>query len=134
VAYNNLRSPFRGEDIKPVMSYLRQNRLNGHLIYVYYGAKPAFEFYAPLYGLAGVDYRVGVSARTEPKQYGRDIDGLKGHQRVWFVVSHNCSWCAVNEESYCVQQFEHSGMIRDGVRFDGASIYLYDLMQSPGAG
>jgi hypothetical protein len=33
-AYNNLRSPFRGEDIKAVMSYLRQNRLNGDLIYV----------------------------------------------------------------------------------------------------
>ena len=44
-----------GEDIKPVMSYISNNYLTSDLIYVYYGAGPAFKFYAPQYGFVNTN-------------------------------------------------------------------------------
>jgi hypothetical protein len=32
-----------GEEIKPVMAYVQQNRLSTDVVYVYYGADPAFK-------------------------------------------------------------------------------------------
>jgi hypothetical protein len=129
VAYKNLRSPPMGEDIKPVMSYMSEKSLSTDLIYVYYGADPAFEFYAPLYGLDRKNYVVGIFARQRPAKYLEDVDKLIGNQRVWFVFSHNCSWCKVNEQRFILGYLNEIGLKRDEFQSAGASLYLYDLGQ-----
>jgi hypothetical protein len=131
VAYKNLQSPPMGEHLKPVMSHMSKIHLSTDLIYIYYGESPAFEFYAPLYGFGGNNYIIGVSARNEPAKYLQDIDGLKGNQRVWFVFSHNCSWCSVNEKSFFLEHLNRIGLKRGEFISDGASVYLYDLAQPP---
>jgi hypothetical protein len=131
VAYQNLRSPPMGEDIKGVMGHMRGYRLNGDLIYVYYGARPAFEFYAHLYGFDRKDYVVGLSARNDPAKYLQDIDKLKGNQRIWFVFSHNCSWCGVDEQGFILAHLNKIGLKRSEYMSYGAAVYLYDLAQLP---
>jgi len=130
-AYRGLKSPQMSEHIKPVMAYLSQSRLRTDLIYVYYGAKPAFEFYAPLYGFDRHDYMVGVYARNDPDRYLQDINNLRGHQRVWVVFSHICHWCGVNEEDFFLTHLSKIGVKKDEFISDGASVYLYDLAQLP---
>jgi len=131
VTYKNLKSPLMGEDIKPVMSYISGNCLSTDLIYVYYGANPAFEFYAPLYGLDRNNYIVGILARQHPDTYIEDVDKLKGNPRVWFLFSHNCSWCKVNEQEFILEHLNKIGVIRGGFESPGAAVYLYDLGQIP---
>ena len=43
-AYSNVLRPKMGEDIKPVMAYMRDNRLGSDSIYIYHGAQPAFQY------------------------------------------------------------------------------------------
>ena len=131
VAYKNLQSPPMKEHIKPVMSHISKSHLNTDLIYIYYGARCAFEFYAPQYGFARNDYIAGLSARNDPAKYLQDIDNLKGNQRVWFVFSHNCSWCSVNEQIFILEHLNEIGLKRSEFISDGASVYLYDLAQLP---
>jgi hypothetical protein len=126
-----VKSPPLNENIKPVMAYLRNNYVDNDLIYIYYSAKPAFEFYAHNYGLDRSKYNVGVSARNNPDKYLEDIDKLIGNSRVWFVFSHNCSWCMVNEEVFITDHLNEIGYKRGEYISDGASVYLYDLGHIP---
>lgn len=127
VAYKNVRSPPMGEHIKPVMAYISKNYLDTDLIYVYYGAVPAFEFYKSQYGLGR--YIRGISARNEPTKYLEDIERLRGNRRVWFIFSHNCSWCIVNEQEFILEYLDKIGVKRDEFLSSGASVFLYDLKQ-----
>lgn len=130
LALHNLIDPPMREDIKPVMSYVRNHKLNNDLIYVYYGAMPAFDYYAPQYGFGEDDYAVGVTSRKRPTKYFKDLKNLAGRDRVWFVFSHNCSWCAVNEEVYYLENLNKMGTELDEYSSEGASAYLFD-MNSP---
>jgi hypothetical protein len=123
----NLSNPTMEEHIKPVMVYLGQNKQDTESIYVYYGARPAFEYYAPLYGFENSDYIIGISSRAQPEKYIQDIDTLNRQGRIWFVFSHNCSWCKVNEEVYFLEHLDELGTKIDKFESLGASVYLYDL-------
>jgi hypothetical protein len=131
IAYKNLQTPPMKEHIKPVMSYLSKSRLNTDLIYIYHGTRPAFEFYAPLYGFARNDYIAALSDRNGLSRYIQDIDNLKGNQRVWFVFSHNFIRGDVNEQLFILEHLNEIGMKRSGFMDDGASVHLYDLTQLP---
>ncbi len=123
----NLASPPHAEDIKPVMSYLNENYRDTDSIYLYYGAKAAFEFYAPQYDrLAGKDFITGIGAREEPTKYLADVDQLKGQQRVWIVFSHVCGSCQ-NEKKLILQHLDQIGFSESKYESTGASVYLYDL-------
>jgi hypothetical protein len=127
LALRNLADPPMREDIKPVMSYVQEHKLNNDLVYVYYGAMPAFDFYAPQYGFRQDDYVVGVTSRKRPTKYLKDLKNLVGRGRVWFVFSHNCSWCTVNEEVYYLENLNKMGTELDEYSSAGASVYLFDL-------
>ena len=126
-AYKNLQSPPMREDIKSVMSYMKKHYLKTDVIYIYYGGGPAFEFYAPLYGFNRDSYTVGSNARNKPTQYIEDIKKINHSRRVWFVFSHNCSWCVVNEQDFILEHLNKIGLKKDEHTAEGASAYLYDL-------
>jgi hypothetical protein len=130
-AYTDLKSPPMGEDIKPIMNYIEQNKLGADQFYVYYGANPAFTYYAPFYGIGENDYVAGVSARSNPVRYLGDIEQFEGNQRVWFVFSHNCSWCIENEQNFILEHLDQIGLRKSEFMSEGATVYLYDLTQIP---
>ena len=126
-AYQHVMSPPMGEHIKPVLSYLARNLKEKDVIHVYYGARMAFEFYAPRCKLTRADYSVSVKSPEAPGRYLAAIDEFKGRERVWFVFSHNCSWCQVDEEGYITGHLNQIGRMTDHFSADGAAVYLYDL-------
>ncbi len=80
--------PDQQEDIKPVLSYVREHRTVNEPIYVYYGAGQAFLYYAARYGFAPSEYTVGSCARDDPRSYLRAMDRFRG-QRMWAIFSHS---------------------------------------------
>jgi len=129
IALKNLEYPILGEHIKPVMSYVSQHKVNGDLIYIYYAAEPAFAYYASLYGFGENDYFIGIKSRQEPGKYIQDIDKVREYNRVWFLFSHNCSWCLVNEELFLLNHIDKIGKRLDEFKSPGASVYLYKLSE-----
>ncbi len=126
-AVANLRHPDMKEDLKPVMAYLQHHRLAGDRIYVYYGALEAFTFYAPAFGFRPIDYLVGPRSRAEPARYLDSLDRLPRDGRTWFVFSHDCSWCKVDEEPYILRHLDRTGRRLDERHAPGAAVYLYAL-------
>jgi uncharacterized membrane protein len=126
-ALQNFAKPVMKEHIRPVMSYLTKQWSGGDVIYLYYSAEPAFEYYAPKFGLENARTTLGIVSREKPDRYIQDIDQFLGVQRVWFLFSHNCVWCKVNEEKYFLKQLKLRGKRLRSFRTHGASVYLFDL-------
>jgi hypothetical protein len=126
-AYSNVLCPKMGEDIKPVMAYMRDNRLGSDSIYIYYGAQPAFQYYSSRYGFTEKDYVVGVKSRDDLAKYIQDINKLSGQDRNWFVFSHNCPKCIVDEKLFVLLYLNKTGTRKDEFVFSESAVYLYDL-------
>ncbi len=126
-AYRNVQRPPMREDIKPVMAYLRDQRQSGDVIYVYYGAEPAFTFYAPAYGIQSGDYIIGQASRNSPQGYLRQVDSLTGNRRVWFLFTHNHTSSSVDEMAFFLAYLDKIGRMRGRRLVQGAYLYLYDL-------
>jgi hypothetical protein len=129
VAYNNLKSPPMGQDIKPVMSFMSKNKLSNDLIYVYHGAIPAYEFYAPTFDGLNGDYIVGIESILDPIKYMEQIDTIGSGHRIWFIFSNNCSGCMVNEEVYILKHLDKIGLRLEEYEATGASVFLYEVDQ-----
>jgi hypothetical protein len=127
VAYNNIKYPPMGQDIKPVMSYVSKNILSNDLIYVYHGAIPAYMFYAPSFDGLNGKYIVGIESIMDPIKYLEQIDKIGSGHRIWFIFSNNCSGCAVNEQVYILEHLDKIGQEIDKYEAIGASVYLYKL-------
>jgi hypothetical protein len=123
--YENLQSPSKKEDIKPVMAYISENYFSNDQIYVYHGARTAFEFYAPDYGFDRETYILGIAAQKDPTQFLSDIDNIQGSQRIWVVFSHNCPRCVVNEKEFILEYFDEIGQEMSEFSTDDASAHLY---------
>ena len=126
-AVKNMTNPNMGENIKPVLAYVQLHKLETDTVYIYYGAFPAFSYYAPSYGFGPNDYIVGITSRQKPGKYIKDIDKLKQLGRVWFIFSHNCSGCKVNERNFYLDYLNSVGTIIDKFKASSASTYLYHL-------
>jgi hypothetical protein len=125
-AWQNFRQPEMVEHLKPVLAYVQHSRRPGELIYVYYGAQHAFIYYAEQFGIQEDDYFFAIASRRQPGRYLEQLDVLKG-KRVWFVFSHNCSWCQVDEQVYIIDHLDAMGTRLDEMYAPGAAGYLYDL-------
>jgi hypothetical protein len=127
LAFRMAVHPDRGEDIKPVMSYVKRGWSDGDFLYVYYGAVPAFRYYAPSYGIPRSAFVIGVAGRKEPARHIRDIERVRRHKHVWFLFSHACTWCVVDEERFYLRHLDQVGKRVDEFHAEGAAVYLYDF-------
>lgn len=115
--------PMISEHSRPVFEYLGEHHQPQDTIYIYYGSRSAFDYYAPRFGLDRASVMVGVSARGDQEKYRNDIEKLKGKNRVWFVFSHVYE----NEEDLFVHNLDRIGAQKLKEQSYGASVYLYDL-------
>lgn len=76
------------EEVKPVLEVIRKNIRPGDVMYVYYGASPALEYYAGRYQLNNVEVIEGVGSRKDRAKYLDDIKRISRHKRVWALFSH----------------------------------------------
>jgi 4-amino-4-deoxy-L-arabinose transferase-like glycosyltransferase len=127
--------PYVAENIKPVLSALRDRRRVGDSVYVYYGAESATQFYAKQYDLRPSDYEVGTCHRGQPRQYLQELDAYRGRSRVWVVVSHALP--LYGERQVILAYLDTIGVRKEtlvaksrgprGFIPDTADLYLFDL-------
>jgi hypothetical protein len=123
----NFVSPPLGEDIKPALAYIQQNKQVGDIVYVYYGGQAAFEYYRRAFGFEESEVVMGIESRVFPEKYKSDVRMLKGRDRVWFLFSHNCDNCAVHEQKYYLQYLGGIGDVLDRFSSSQVRVYLFDL-------
>jgi len=122
-------NPSMRQHIKPLLTYITEKQIDGDILYLYYGAQPAFDYYKPFYYIGNLNVVQGIAfSREDPIKYIKEINQLKGNQRVWFLFSHNCSWCIVNEEEYIVRHLNKIGKRINKYSSSGSNVYLYNLM------
>lgn len=143
------------EDIKPVLAYVRQNRQVGDVIYLYYATQYAFKYYIDRFEFSdlvsgeAVDppvtedwfepalpsypprLVVGQYSREDWGTFERELEGLNGHNRVWFIFSHaHDRRSSINEETAFLYLIDRVGTQRAAVSDVEASAYLYDLSRT----
>jgi hypothetical protein len=114
-------------EIKQVLKFIKENKSNKDIFYIYWRAYPAFKFYKDTYGLSDNAYVTGVSARHDWKRYIRDLDKLRGKERVWIIFSHVYKNGGIDEKILFLYHLNHIGKQIVSFESQGASVYLYDL-------
>jgi hypothetical protein len=131
ISFENFLTPNLGEDIKPVLQYIEENKAPGDIVYVYHGARPSFVYYAESYGLTAVIpiTVADFNGKTTPKDFQRDLNLLPANSRVWFIFSHldDCNGCPENAEAFLVSYVNQIGSEQDSFHAAGADVYLYSL-------
>ena len=118
-------NPKYAEHIKPTMEYLHNQRKDSDLIYVYYGAVPAFQFYAPKYRLSLDNILIGADRSVNPQAPFDEIDLLKGHKRVWLIFTHVYEKDTFNEKDFILDDVNQIGEKIREYRVPDTSVYLY---------
>jgi hypothetical protein len=114
------------EHIRPTMSYLQESWKDGDVLFVSNGAIPAFEFYAPMYGMENISYTPGQREDyANPESILESAASLKSQHRVWILFSHVYEQGAFNERDYLIAYLDQIGEKRREFREPGTSVYLY---------
>jgi hypothetical protein len=123
--------PDRQEDMKRVLSYVRDHRAASDSMYVYYGAGQAFLYYADRYSLPAARFSVGSCARHDPRTYLNELDRFRREARVWVIFAHSLQ--GGKEIRFLTHYLDRIGRRVDAVPpIDaplgaGAYAFLYDL-------
>jgi Dolichyl-phosphate-mannose-protein mannosyltransferase len=126
----NFITPKYYEHIRPTMQILSDSWKDGDALFVTAWAEPAFRFYAPFYGLEGIEI---VSTEIEDYPDGEKlklrIKPLVGKKRVWVLFSHVYEQGGFNERDFLVAYLDEIGEKRREILKSGTSVYLffYDL-------
>lgn len=154
IEIDHLYHPRTSQEIKPVLSFIKEHEREGDLIYVYHSAQYAFKCYAKRFGFNDdfvvelSEYSsnpmirrryekpgyntviVGVSSPGDVQKYIDDLNQLKGNNRVWILFSHVWS----DEGRIILNYLDSVGKrllyIEQPGYFSGSSAYLYDLSLS----
>jgi hypothetical protein len=114
------------EHMRPAMENLQASWKPGDALFVSNGAIPAFEYYAPMYGLEGVSYRSSERQDyAEPQKILEQLDTLRGQRRVWVVMSHVYEKGGFNEKDFLLDYLKQNGTRKREFRMPGTSVYLY---------
>lgn len=133
-ASTRLVKPYLKEEIKPVISYVKNYQQPGDILYIYQRGEYQFKYYASRYGYRESDYIIGVDdldkfdgktlSAEEAKRYKIDLDKLRGNSRVWVLFSH----AYITSENQLIESYLNSiGKKNDSFHVKGAFVYLYDL-------
>ena len=118
--------PEQHEDMRTVTTAMARERQPGDAVYVYYGARPTFAYYADTTGVTW-----GGCHRTDWPAYIRELSGLRGRKRVWLVVAHAFEGNGVREDSLLTRYMDATGRAYLTIPGRAAFATLYDLSESP---
>lgn len=114
------------EHIRPGMENLQSGWKDGDALYVTNGAVPAFEYYAPMYGLQDISYHSNPRQDyDDPQKIAEQLDTLLGQKRVWVLMSHVYERDGFNERDFILEYLRQHGTRKREFRVPGTSVYLY---------
>jgi hypothetical protein len=126
-AWRVLNQPDPREHTRPVIAYVKTHFQPGDQIYVYYGAVPAFNYYANINSLEVTRRVNGAELRSQPEKYWQDISQLFKNGRTWVIFSHIYTGAKGSEKDLILAMFDKAGQRLDEIAAPGAAAYLYDL-------
>jgi hypothetical protein len=124
---------YRREEITPAIAYLRRHARAEDGSYVYYGAVPAFDFYARDRSDSASSVQGGCH-RGDPRLYLAELDAFRGRPRAWMLFAHELP--RLHERALMLRYLDAIGRVRDSVIVRGhdadgdpssVSLYLYEL-------
>lgn len=119
-------SPKYQEHIRPTMDYLQGAWQEGDAMYISYNGAPAFEYYAPMYGLENVSYVSGQRGDYgNPTAMLARLESLKGQKRVWVLLSHVYEKGDFNEHDFLFDYLKKNGSKTRAFIEPGTSVFLY---------
>jgi hypothetical protein len=125
--YDIVELPHTPHDLREVMRVVVRERQPGDRLYVYYGARQAFEFYRASFPFADEEVTLGGCMRPHWREYLRQVDELRGRSRLWVLIAHPSTMRGVREgavlEGYLDRIAPKLG--RWGQR--DATLLLYDM-------
>lgn len=134
VAVENFRNPRMQENMHPALRVLSAQYRPEDRVYIYPWAEPAFRYYATFYGLTDAQF---TSGQADPPQNLTatlaDIEGMRGHARVWILLSHVYEANGVNEQEAILSEIDRQdwGKCKLESREPGTSVFLYLCDFSP---
>ena len=122
--------PSRVDNYLPVYKHLQTNRRPGDVVHVAFLANSSAIYYGPRFGLARGDYSLGACNRYDARAYLRDVDRLRGHERVWIIAKNGpvnrIPHATIHRYLETIGIRRSSKIVRSGVS-DSVSLHLYDL-------
>jgi hypothetical protein len=95
--YDLTELPYSPHDLRPIFSAMRANVRPDDRLYVYYGARQAFEWYRPRFPFAADHVVRGGCYRPAWREYLRELDAFRGTGRVWVLVVHPAGVNGIHE-------------------------------------
>lgn len=134
VAGRDVLRPRTVEEARPVVQHLARERRAGDTIYVFYGSRNPFRYYASALGIGPDEYIIGAGRREDPEAYSRGLQALRGKRRVWVVYCVPCPWGGVRDDQPFVRDLNAIGTRIDQFQRPGAAVFLYDFTRPARAG
>ncbi len=122
-AYHHLQTPRVREEIKPLLQYVEKKWQPGDIIRYSYKTKPAFDYYAPRYGLAEGESKSIPPSGKDWNDLIRDLTRMNGQKRIWIILTHLNS----GQEKRLVSHMAKRGTLLLRRSAPGALLFLYDL-------
>jgi hypothetical protein len=119
-AVEECRHPSRCEEVEAVVRYVAASREPGDAVYVYYGAKPAVEFYAARLNFDVQSALFGDENRHDVAEYYDELDAIPA-RRLWVIVSHR----RPGEVRAIVEHLERTRDLIAEHEVPGAAAYLF---------
>jgi hypothetical protein len=127
VVYAVAGVPHVRAEVKPLLEFAAQNRAPGDVLYVYYNARPQYEYYAPRYGWTPEQTVMGGCSRLRPAAYVQDVARVRGPRRAWLLFVDGKGIDEFDERGLMLAYLDHVGRRLDDRVSVGASLYLYDV-------
>jgi hypothetical protein len=126
----NFLVPPMGEDIKPVLAYVRDHMEKDDVIYVHQGSTTPFLYYSAAYGL-DTDETFVAAKSWNVKRFMVDLNDFQNSERIWFIFSHvvscGCEGSNMDRIRHYVGIIDGYGVQLDRFEASRAGAYLYDL-------
>lgn len=119
------RRPVQREELRPVLDQLASQRVEAERIWVYYGAEPAFHYYARRLRLDVAGVSIGEPARREPERYVAELSRILREGSVWVVFAHVYPYDVGDEAGLLLGRLDEIAERRASIRNVGASAHLY---------
>lgn len=109
------------DGVREVVEQLNAEWQEGDTLYIYYNAKPAFDYYFSSRQKEEISYVVGIKARGNWVRYKDDIDSIITNDRVWFFFSAVCC----EEQRDFIQYLDEVGVQAVSIVGDDGAGFLY---------
>ncbi len=126
-----LHFPIQREEIKSSLSYLETNIKHDETIYVYCGARRAFNFYKET-KTTNINNPIILGTRHHKEKHKYDDELLNLRGKVWLLFSHVYhSSRPDSEEAYMIKILLNNGSkLLDVKKYKGSSVYYIDTKDS----